>query len=70
MEASEFKVLGKLVDDWMETRFEHRTTTKKIQETCMAMGLEKEYASDITACICFIRGYMACAKKNRGQIMP
>ena len=58
MELPSFKEIGLTLNEWNDTRFEHKKSTDKMIEMAISAGLEKSFTSDARMAFCFLRGIM------------
>jgi len=70
MQPSIFKTMGQLIDDWQESRLDHKKCTDAVAAMAIDMGLEKALAEDPKLAQCYLRGYMTAMKHYRGKIVP
>lgn len=65
-----FGEIGMALNEWADSRFEHKRNSDAVLALAAELGLEREFMTDVRIAFAYLRGYMQAQKDHRGELMP
>lgn len=60
-----FVEIGYALNEWSDSRNDHKKNSDKVTKLAVELGLEREFVNDVRIAFAYLRGYMQAQKDYR-----